>query len=112
MHSIRTKSILLNLVSIAIAIASVAVISSITIASFGHRNAEQSLTLHCETGKNNLNYYFKSAEQSLNSISGLINDELSSISDSDFSTEFHNHIEHSKTIFGDLCRKPEAVCCA
>ena len=102
MHSIRAKSIILNLASLVTAITVIAIISSVSVANFGHESAEQSLMLQCEKGKNSLNYYFKSAEQSLNSVSGLIDADLSDISDSDFNTEFHNHVERSKIVFGKI----------
>ena len=109
MHSIRAKSIILNLASLVTAITVIAIISSVSVANFGHESAEQSLMLQCEKGKNSLNYYFKSAEQSLNSVSGLIDADLSDISDSDFNTEFHNHVERSKIVFGKIAEHTNGV---
>lgn len=102
MHSLRTKSILLNVTSIVVAIGVVATISAISIANFGHANTEQSLMLYCQSGKNNINYYFKSTEQSLDSIKELIDDDLSKISDGDFNTEFTNHVSRARTFFSEI----------
>ena len=82
MHSIRTKITLLNIISIIIAIFVTAFISSVYVANFGHRSVEQSLALLCETGKNNINYYLKSVEQSVNTVSTLIDRKLDEIDDS------------------------------
>lgn len=109
MHSIRTKSILLNVTSIVVAITAVAVISAISISNLGHEKAEQSLKLNCETGKNNVNYYLKSTEQSLDSISEIINDDLSSISDSDFNSEFSNHVSRAEAIFKEVATHTNGI---
>ena len=72
MHSIRTKSIILNVVAMVTSIAITTAISVIYIAKLGHESSEQSLSLLCETGRNNINYYLKSVEQSVNTVSNLI----------------------------------------
>ena len=99
MHSLRAKSILLNVISIIIAIGAIATISGFSVANFGHSSAEKTLMLQCETGKNNINFYFKSTEQSLESIKELIDDDLSKITDDAFSTEFSNHVLRAQTYF-------------
>ena len=109
MHSLRTKSILLNVTSIVVAIGVVATISAISIANFGHSSTEQTLMLQCESGKNNINYYFKSTEQSLDSIKELIDEDLSKISDSDFSTEFSNHVNRAGAFFKNIAEHTNGI---
>ena len=109
MHSLRTKSILLNVTSIVVAIGVVATISAISIANFGHRSTEQTLMLQCESGKNNINYYFKSTEQSLDSIKELIDEDLSKISDSDFSAEFSNHVNRAGAFFKNIAEHTNGI---
>lgn len=101
MRSIRSKTILLSVVGITIAIFVSVLISSITIANLGHSSSENTLMLLCETGKNNLNYYFKSVEQSVSTVSSLIEDDLKKISDDDYIYNFENHINYSKEIFAE-----------
>ena len=99
MHSIRTKIALLNVASIIIAIFVAALISSIYVANFGHQSVEQSLELLCTTGKNNINYYLKSVEQSVNTVSSLIDQDLDSIDESDFNAGFSQHVEDARVFF-------------
>lgn len=110
MHSLRTRFILLSVISVVTAITSVAIISAFSVVNLGHVSAEQSLKLQCESGKNNINQYFQSTEQSLNSISGLINNDLATkITDENFSTEFSNHVTRAKTIFKEIAEKTNGV---
>lgn len=109
MHSIRTKSILLNVTSIVVAITAVAIISAISVSNLGHESAEQSLKLNCESGKNSVNYYLKSTEQSLDSISEIINDDLSTISDADFNSEFTNHVSRAKDTFKEVATHTNGI---
>ena len=109
MHSIRTKITLLNIISIIVAIIATALVGSIYIANFGHRSVEQSLELLCETGKNNINYYLKSVEQSVNTVSNLIDKELDDIDESDYNTGFAKHMEDARFIFRDAGENTNGV---
>lgn len=100
MRSIRTKITVLNVIAISIALVTATVIAGISIATFGHEMSEEDLSLLCETGKNNLNYYLKSVEQSANAVSGLITRDLSGISnETEFMASFHEHMEYAEEIF-------------
>ena len=99
MHSIRTKITLLNIISIIIAIFVSALVSCLYVANFGHRSVEQSLALLAETGKNNINYYLKSVEQSVNTVSSLIDSELDNIDDSDYINGFKKHMDEARLFF-------------
>ena len=112
MRSIRTKITLLNIISIVFAIFVSALISSIYIANFGHRSVEQTLSLSCETGKNNINYYLKSVEQSVNTVSSLIDKKLDSIDDSDetiYQMDFAKHMDEAKFFFAELSENTNGV---
>ena len=112
MHSIRTKITLLNIISIVFAIFVSALISSIYIANFGHRSVEQTLSLSCETGKNNINYYLKSVEQSVNTVSSLIDKKLDNIDDSDltiYQMDFATHMDEAKFFFAELSENTNGV---
>ena len=93
MHSIRTKTTFLNAIAIVIAVFVATFISAFTIANLGHKDSEKSLNLLCETGKNNLNYYFKSVSQSIDTVSSIIEDDLKTTDDAGFG-------DHMRRAFG------------
>ena len=99
MHSIQTKTTLLNIIAIFTAMLTATIISAVTIANFGHESVEEELRLSCETGKSNLNYYFKSVEQSIDTVSALIDDDLNKMDDTDFNTNFDAHINKVEALF-------------
>ena len=110
MHSIRTKITLLNVIAISVALVAATVIAGISISSFGHDMSEEDLKLLCETGKNNLNYYFKSVEQSANSVSSLVSKDLESItSEEQFVASFHDHMEYARGIFNVSAKNANGV---
>lgn len=109
MHSIRTKTTLLNIIAIAVAIIVTTVISAFSIASLGHQRSEETLSLLCTTGKNNLNYYFKSIEQSTNTVSHLIDADLDAMEESTFITDFSQHVDDARTIFSEASKNTNGV---
>ena len=109
MRSIRTKSILLNLISLVAAITITTFIGAFYVAEKGHDHSAQSLALLCENGKSNLNNYFKSVEQSVNTISSLIDANLDALDDATFDTSFANHIEQARLIFSEASANTNGV---
>lgn len=101
MRTIRNKTILLTTVAIVVSIATATTIAAISIAKFGHESIEQSLALQCDNGKNNLNNYFKSVEQTVNTVSTLINYNLENMSDEEYSTNFSTHVDNARELFYD-----------
>ena len=109
MHSIRTRTTLLTVIGISVAIFVATVISAVSVANMGHKNAEQSLALLCETGKNSINYYFKSVEQSVNTVSNLIDADLDAINDNDYIAGFAKHMDDARTIFEEAANNTNGV---
>ena len=109
MHSIRTKTILLNLIAITVAIFVATLISAISISKLGHDSSEHTLALLCEEGKQNLGSYFESVEQSVNTVSGLLDDNLDTIDDASFNTDFSKHIDDADTIFRKAAENTNGV---
>ena len=109
MKSIRTRSTLLTVIAIAVGITITTIISAISVANLGHSSSEQTLTLLCETGKSNLNNYFKSVEQSVNTISRLVDDHLDTIPDSEFNTKMSNHMDQARNIFKEAAANTNGV---
>ena len=99
MKSIRHKLTLLNVIAITVAVSVPTVIGTVAFAGQGHSNAEQSLALLCKSGENNLNSYFESVEQSIKTVSSLVNSGLVSISDADFPAALHDQVERARTLF-------------
>lgn len=106
MHSIRTKTTLLNAIAIVIAVIVATFISAFTIANMGHNDSEKNLNLLCETGKNNLNYYFKSVSQSIDTVSSIIQDDLEKTQEADFGDHMRRSLvwftEATKHTYGAL----------
>ena len=100
MHSIRTKTTLLNVIAIMIAVIVATIISAFTIANLGHNDAEKNLNLLCETGKNNLNYYFKSVSQSIDTVSSIIESDLEKTDEAGFC----DHMRRSLTWFSEAAQ--------
>ena len=100
MHSIRTKTTLLNAIAIVIVVIVATFISAFTIANLGHNDSEKNLNLLCETGKNNLNYYFKSVSQSIDTVSSIIEDDLKNTDEANFA----DHMRRSLTWFTEATK--------
>ena len=109
MHSIRTKFTLLNVIAISATIVVTTTISGVSIAMLGHNSSEKELSLTCEEGKSDLNYYFKSIEQSVATISHLIDANLDTLTADTFVEKFHNHIEQSRIMFGEAAKNTNGV---
>ena len=109
MHSIRTKIALFNTIAISISIAVATVIAAVTIASYGHQNTMTEMSLLCKTGKSNINYYLQSVEQSVNTISHLIDKGLDSIDEDNFNEEFINHVENARNAFSEAALNTNGV---
>lgn len=105
MHSIRSKITILNVIGISIALVAATAIAAVSIAIFSHRSSEQTLELLAENGKSNLNYYFKSVEQSVNSVSSIIGQDLDNIhNEQELVTNFHDHMEYARNIFNQSAK--------
>ena len=109
MRSIRSKITLLNVLAIVVAITVATIISAVSVANLGHAGAEQSLRLLCETGQSNLDYYFKGVEQSVNTVSSLIDADLDRLADLTTEQTFHNHMERARAIFGEAAENTQGV---
>ena len=107
MRSIQTKTILLNVAAISVAMTVATVISTVTIARFGHKSSERLLALSAEGGKNSLNYYFKSVEQSIETVSTLFENDLAKTSDNE--SDFIAHMDRSLTYFSEAVNHTNGV---
>ena len=95
MHSISTKLTLLAVCFIVVAIVVTAVIGTVSLKKIGDSNSEQMLLMLCKTGERNLDYYFKSVEQSVEMISSFIKTDLDGLD----TPHFASHMERARGIF-------------
>ena len=109
MRSLRSRIIFINVIAITVAILVATIISAFSIANLGHSSSEQSLRLLCETGKSNLNYYFRSVEQSVKTVSSLIDADLDAIPEASLVADFHEHMEQADTIFREAAVNTNGV---
>ena len=105
MRSIRTKITILNTIAVSAALLTATIIGVISIATFGHDSSEESLRLLCQDGKNELNDYFDSVEQSANIVSGLATTDLQTRDLTDLSEHlnlidayFKEAVEHTESV--------------
>ena len=109
LRSLRSKVTLLTILPLAGALLITSLIGTALLQKFGHEHAEQTLSLLCQTGKNNLNYYFKSVEQSVDIVSKLMDDELDTIPDDTFNTDLSVHMKDAERIFMEAAIKTNGV---
>ena len=65
MHSIRTKTTLLTVLAIIVAMSTASLLSIFAIRNLGGNSSNEMLELLCDTGEKNLDSYFRSVEQSV-----------------------------------------------
>ncbi|MBQ7566997.1 MAG: diguanylate cyclase [Oscillospiraceae bacterium] len=76
MHSIRTKITLLTVCAVIVSMTIATVLAAAAIKDLGTENSNQILRLLCETGQKNLDAYFESIQQSVETVSGYANSDL------------------------------------
>ena len=107
MFSIRSKTIILNVAAISVSVIAISIIGIVSTANFAHTSTENQLILLAESGKHNLNNYFRSVEQSLNTLSELITDDVKSLSD--IKTELDDHVARADDLFGHFAYNTTGV---
>ena len=105
MRSLRLKVTLLNVIAVTVAILVATVIGVLSIASFGHESSEQSLRLLCQEGKNNLTDYFDSIEQSAETVTDLIQDDLADVN----LTDLTDHVTRADHFFKNAIKHTQGV---
>lgn len=101
MKSIRSKVILLTVITIIASLAITTILGVIALGSTGKKNAEEKLLLLCQSGQRNLNHYFESMEQSVESVSSFIKHDLDGIDPE----KLQAHVNRTRTIFADAAAR-------
>ncbi len=76
MTSLRAKMTLLTVIAILISVVVASLFGGISIRNLGSSDSEQILLLLCETGQKNLNQFFNSVEQSVDSVASYVTEDL------------------------------------
>ena len=81
------------------------VFSAVAIRNLGHKSSNQLLLLLCETGEKNIEAYFESIEQSVETVSGYAADDLSHTG----TDQLAGHIERVKDIFEKTAKNTSGI---
>ena len=105
MRSIRSKTTLLTIAGILVAIIVATIISAISVRNIGIDSAKQNLQLLCEAGEKSLDYYYESVEQSVETVSTYIKSDLLTISDD----QLDEHMSRAKNVFNTAANQTNGV---
>ena len=105
MRSIQSKTTLLTIAGIFVAIIVATIISAISVRNIGIDSAKQNLQLLCEAGEKSLDYYFESVEQSVETVSTYIKSDLLTINDN----ELDQHMLRAKNVFNTSANQTNGV---
>ncbi len=105
MRSIQSKTTLLTIAGILVAIIVATIISAISVRNIGIDSAKQNLQLLCEAGEKSLDYYFESVEQSVETVSTYIKSDLLTISD----TQLNEHMDRARNVFNTAAKQTNGV---
>lgn len=95
-RSIRAKFTRLIVCAIVVAMFIATLIAAFAIRSIGTSKSEQALLLLAQTSQKNLNTYFGSVEQSVETVSSFVHEDLKGLEPE----RLAEHVEHMRTIFG------------
>lgn len=105
MHSLRSKITIMTLCVTIVAVAIVSALSVFFIIKNEQREAEQMLLLMCETGEQNLDYYFKGVEDSIKKVSSFAEEDVESVNKGNLA----GHVDRVRKVFGDIAGKTNGV---
>ncbi len=105
MHSIRTKFTILTVSAIIIALSIATIIGVFSIKNLGRSDADQMLHLMCKTGAMNLESYFQSVENSVETVSTLVQDSFEGMS----IEELGSQVERARNLFGKVAYNTNGV---
>ncbi len=105
MHSIRTKFTFLTVSAIIVALSIATFISVFSVQKLGRGDADQMLHLMCKTGAMNLESYFQSVENSVETVSTLVQDSFEGMP----IEQLGNQVERARTLFGKVAYNTNGV---
>ena len=105
MKSIRSKITILTASAVVIAVIVAALLGTLAIRSMANSNAERTLRLLCETGQKNLDAYFDSIEQSVETVSSFADGDLKGLEES----ALQAHVDRTRDIFAKAANRTNGV---
>ena len=105
MHSLRAKIQFLTVCTTVLAVAVVTFLSVYFIRNTEHKKSDQLLLLLCETGERNLDYYFRSVENSVRKVSTFAEKDLTGLDDE----QLNAHMERVRPYFDEIANKTNGV---
>ena len=105
MNSIRTKSALLTVCGIVVAMAVATLLGVVALRNVGTSSSDQMLLLLCETGEKNLDFYFESVEQSVEMVSAYVESDLDGLEDE----QLQAHLDRVSDILKKLTYKTNGI---
>ena len=106
MHSLRTKVALLTVLITVMAVFVVTLTSVLFIREKEHDESKQLLLLLCETGERNLDYYFKSVENSVQNVAREAEYDFPGLDDE---AKLRDHTRHMEAYFDIAASKTNGV---
>ena len=105
MNSLRTKTMLLTVGAVIITVTVLTIIVAFAIKDLGDSSSNQILRLLCETGQRNLNAYFESVEQSVESVSSYAEADLENTP----LDELESHLNRARKVFEKTANNTSGV---
>lgn len=105
MHSLRSKITLMTLCVTIVAVVIVSTLSVFFIIKNEQREAEHMLLFMCETGEQNLDYYFKGVEDSIKKVSSFAEEDIESVK----KDELTGHVDRVRAVFDNIAGKTNGV---
>lgn len=105
MNSIRTKTTLLTVCAIIVAMTIATLLGAFAIRNIGINDSDQMLLLLCETGEKDLDYYFESVEQSVDMVSVFVEADLKDLPPEEFTA----HLDRVRDMFSKMAYKTNGV---
>ncbi len=105
MHSLRTKSTLLTICGISIAVIVITVLSVLFIIRTEQNKSDQLLLLLCETGERNLDYYFDGVEKSIDKVALFAEDDIDGLK----TKQLERHVKSVEEYFDIVANRTNGV---
>lgn len=105
MKSIRSKITVLIVSAVAVAMIIATLLGTLAIRSMAESNAERTLRLLCETGQKNLDAYYDSVEQSVETVSSFADGDLQGLD----AETLQAHVDRTRDIFAKAANRTNGV---
>lgn len=105
MRSLRTRITLMTVLILIVTVVVLSALGVFFIRNNEQRKSEQILLLLCETGEQNLDYYFNSTQKSVGKVSAFAEADINGLGDDEFAA----HVDRVRDYFGDIANKTNGV---